>query len=86
MNPDIWEEEVATEDDGAEEILARAKFIHRTFKQNEEGRQMLEDMVNETIRRPIVHPGDSQFAAGIREGKAAVVRMLLDQIEYAENN
>lgn len=84
-DPDIWYEDSEPEDDATKELYdARAKFIHRVFKQDQEGQQMLDDMVNATIRSAVVHPGDSQFAAGIREGRASIVRMLLDQIDYAE--
>lgn len=64
---------------------ARIKAVHRLFKQDPDGAALLQDLVDGTIMKPIVQAGDSQFAAGIREGRAQVVRQILEQIKLAES-
>lgn len=78
-----WEEEQGEPD--LDEFNARAMKIHRLFKQDPDGAEIMADMVRATIRCPVVQPNDTQFAAGIREGRARVTRDILDMIEYAES-
>lgn len=51
----------------------------------ESGRWVLEDLVNKFLTKPIVRPGESAEANGVREGRADIVRQILLQIEYAKN-
>ncbi len=67
-----------------EKAMAEASKYHQVFKQNSLGKQVLEDMIRVTILRPTIYPNDSQFQAGIREGRCDIVRQILQQIEIAE--
>ncbi len=75
-----------TQDNQQELCLAIASKYHQVFKQNSIGREILNEMIKVTIMRATVHPNDSQFAVGIREGRADMVRQILQQIEIAERN
>lgn len=48
------------------------------------GQKFLEHLVRTFIARPIVHPADTQFAAGIRQGQADVVLQILQNLEIAK--
>ena len=60
-----------------------AKMVHDTFT-TEPGQKLLQQLVTTYLVRPIVHPNDTQFAAGIRQGQADVVLQILQQIELAK--
>jgi hypothetical protein len=49
------------------------------------GQRVLEDLVNKFLTKPIVRPGEDNFAQGVREGRADLIRQILIQIEYAKN-
>ena len=51
----------------------------------EAGQWVLEDLVNKFLTKAIVRPGEDNFAQGIREGRADLIRQILIQIEYAKN-
>ena len=61
-----------------------ASLFHQTFVQNPAGQRVLELMIKQTIMRPTVTPAATQFEAGIREGKADLVRQILLNLEIAE--
>ena len=61
-----------------------ASLFHQTFVQNPAGARVLDLMIKQTLMRPTVKPASSQFEAGIREGKADLVRQILLNIEIAE--
>lgn len=63
-------------------MFALAKLCADTFS-TPSGQALLTWLVATFIARPTVHPNDTQFAAGIREGQADVVRQLLTNIEIA---
>ena len=71
----------------AEEV-ARAREIasrfHECFR-SEAGKYVLDRLIDITLLRPIVTPAATQFEAGIREGKADLVRQILQQLDIAEN-
>ena len=64
-------------------FFAIAKPVHDTFT-TEAGQKVLQQLVTTYLVRPIVHPNDTQFAAGIRQGQADVVLQILQQIELAK--
>lgn len=84
---DISEERL-TEKQKRELDLARefAGKYHRLFKQNPEGAELLAHWTDSVLMQPIVQPDDSQFAAGIREGMARLIRGIHQQIKFAEHN
>lgn len=49
------------------------------------GKWVLEDLVSKFLTKPIVRPGETSEANGVREGRADLVRQILLQIEYAKN-
>ena len=60
-----------------------ASRFHECFRA-EAGQFVLDRLIAITILRPTVTPGSTQFDAGIREGRADLVRQILAQIETAE--
>lgn len=61
-----------------------ASLFHQAFVQNPAGQRVLEVMIKQTLMRPTVKPASSQFEAGIREGRADLVRQILLNLEIAE--
>ncbi len=64
-------------------FFAICKMTHDTFA-TEPGQRLLQHLVTTFVARPIVHPNDTQFAAGIRQGQAEVVLQILQQVELAK--
>ena len=60
-----------------------ASRFHECFR-SDAGQYVLDRLIAITLLRPIVTPASSQFDAGIREGRADIVRQILAQIETAE--
>lgn len=50
------------------------------------GKRVLGYLVATTLCRPIVEPDATQFAAGINEGRASIVRDILAQIEAGKGD
>ncbi len=68
--------------------IAEARRIATTFHEcfrTESGQFVLDYLIKLTILRPTVTANSTQFEAGIREGKADLVRMILVQMEVAES-
>ncbi len=65
---------------------ALATKYHQLYKQNPIGKEILAHMIRTTLMRATVLPQSTQFEAGIREGRADMVRQILQQIEIAERN
>lgn len=66
---------------------ARAREIASLYRQtfdSDAGQRVLEMLIKATLLQPIVKPHFTQFEAGIREGKADIVRQILAQIEFAK--
>lgn len=82
LDGDRIKETQATQIKQARSIASR---YHRVFAQNEDGKQVLQDMIQKTILRATVQPNSTQFEAGIREGRADMVRQILQNIEIAES-
>lgn len=61
-------------------------LIHRVFKQNEAGRELLEVWKNALIMTPTVTPNSTQFQAGIEEGKKEFIRKIHLTIKNVEGN
>ncbi len=57
--------------------------MHADVFNTEAGRALLAHWEQVFIWRPIVRPNDTQFAAGIREGQADVMRQIRDQLDFA---
>ncbi|HCY12759.1 MAG TPA: hypothetical protein DG414_02870 [Gammaproteobacteria bacterium] len=60
-----------------------ASRFHECFR-TEPGRFVLDRLINITILRPTVTPESTQFEAGIKEGRADIVRQIMANIELAE--
>lgn len=70
----------------AQEMEGRelASLFHQCYVQNDAGRIVLDIMIKKTLMRPTVTPAATQFEAGIREGRADMVRQILLNIAIAE--
>lgn len=66
-----------------EQALIVAGHFQNTFTMSEQGKFILRLLVEQYLLQRIVQPGDDEFAAGIRQGQADVVRFILRQIEIA---
>lgn len=60
-----------------------ASMYYQTFS-TDAGQRVLEMMVQTFLTRPAARPGDDVLAVGIREGRADVVRQILQEMERAE--
>tara|TARA_Y100001938_G_C7904752_1_gene336483 strand:- start:254 stop:538 length:285 start_codon:yes stop_codon:yes gene_type:complete len=60
-----------------------ASRFHECFR-TEAGQYVLNRLISITLLRPTVTPAATQFEAGIREGRADIVRQILTQLETAE--
>lgn len=88
LGMDGWQslEEIAvTEMDEEQKALALefASYYRQIFE-TDAGKRVLEHLIKMTLLQPTVQPMDSQFAAGIREGRADMVRSIMRQIEFAK--
>jgi len=57
--------------------------MHADVFNTEAGQALLRHWEAVFVWRPIVKPNDTQFAAGIREGQADVVRQIHAQLDFA---
>lgn len=69
----------------AERAMEVASLFRQTFT-TDAGERVLDRLVMATLMQPIVKPHYTQFEAGIREGKADLVRQILAQIEFAKGS
>ena len=69
-------------DDDKNKALEIATLYFRCFD-SEVGRLVLEDLASKFLIRPIVRPNEDAFSQGIREGRADIVRQILNQIEFS---
>lgn len=65
------------------QMFGIAKLCADTFA-TPSGQEFLQHLVRTFVARPIVHPADTQFAAGIRQGQADVVLQILQNLEIAK--
>ena len=66
---------------------AKARSIATNFREcftTAAGKFVLDRLIRITVLRPTVTPEATQFEAGIREGRADLVRQILQQIEFSE--
>ncbi len=71
-------------DDDKNKALEIATLYFRCFD-SEVGRLVLEDLACKFLARPIVRPNEDAYAQGIREGRADLVRQILNQVEFAKS-
>lgn len=87
LNSGTWEglEAISNDpgDKNFEQALELAEQIHKAFKSGS-GKYVLEHFVNVFLTKPIVRPGEDAYAQGIREGRADVIRQILQQIQFAK--
>lgn len=88
MASDGWDQfDVDTAD--KEDLAAAAKelefagLVRQTYS-TDAGKVVLRRMIEAYLTCPVVEEHDTQFAAGIREGQARIVREILGQIEFSE--
>jgi len=80
-----WQQfDVVEKDEDNQEHLNFAHDVATTFN-SVQGRKVLNALVKRYLMADIVRPGDTQFAAGIRQGQASVVKSILAQIELSDN-
>lgn len=72
----------AQKDRQRQEMLAIAQLYRETFS-TESGRKVLAILLSQTVLQPTVTADATQFGAGIREGRADIVRSIMKQIEIA---
>lgn len=80
-----WNEfEIADKSKPNQEYL---NFSHKVAKifSSSEGKEVLSAMVQRYLLCDIVQPNDSQFSAGIKQGRASVVKQILANIEISNN-
>lgn len=58
--------------------------LYRKVFESPAGKKILRHMIRVTVLQPTVTSDSPQFAAGIREGRADIVRGILQQIELAK--
>lgn len=49
------------------------------------GQKLLEHLEKQFVKRQIVRDNDTQFAAGIRQGEANIIRKLISETERISN-
>lgn len=64
-------------------MLEVADLYRRVFS-TADGKKILAILIHGTVMQPTVTPSSTQFEAGIREGRADIVRGILKQIELAQ--
>tara|TARA_Y100001963_G_scaffold126352_1_gene178766 strand:+ start:974 stop:1297 length:324 start_codon:yes stop_codon:yes gene_type:complete len=69
----------------ANESREIATRFHECFR-TDSGRYVLNRLIQITVLRPTVTPTSTQFEAGIREGRADLVRQILAQLDIAETD
>ena len=69
----------------ANESREIATRFHECFR-TDAGRYVLNRLIQITVLRPTVTPTSTQFEAGIREGRADLVRQILAQLDIAETD
>ena len=80
-----WEQfETANKGKSNQEHLDFAHKIAKTFGTSE-GQEVLEMLVKRYLLADIVQPNDTQFSAGIKQGRASVVKQILANIEISNN-
>ena len=72
----------ALDNEQATEAARIARMIANTFN-TQEGQECLKHLIKITLLRPTVTDNATQFQAGIREGRADLVRQIMSQIEVA---
>lgn len=87
LGSDGWEslEQINNDpnDKNYKEALELAGQIHNTFREGS-GKYTLEYFIKVFLTKPIVRPGEDAYAQGIREGRADVIRQILQQIEFSK--
>ena len=68
-----------------QEYLEFAHTVARTFK-TPDGKKLLDALVQKYLLTDIVKADDTQFASGIKQGRADVVKQILSQIEISNNS
>ncbi len=60
-----------------------ARRVERVFS-TEDGKEVLEAMMRKYLMVDIVVAQDTQFSAGIKQGRASVIKAILGQIELSK--
>lgn len=66
-----------------DERMEFARRVERVFS-TEDGKEVLEAMVKRYLMIDVVVANDTQFSAGIKQGRASVVKAILGQIELSK--
>ena len=76
---DVPEKDIANQD--------RLNFSHKVAKvfSETEGKEVLTALISRYLLCDIVTPSDTQFSAGIKQGRADVVKQILAHIEISNN-
>ncbi len=74
-----------TKDKNNQAHLDFAHSVASTFKTTQ-GKEVLNAMIQRYLLVDIVSAGDTQFAAGIKQGRASVIKSILSQIEISDNS
>lgn len=59
-----------------------ARRVERVFS-TEDGKEVLDAMVRRYLMVDIVCANDTQFASGIKQGRASVIKAILGQLELS---
>jgi hypothetical protein len=75
----------APENDINQEHLDFAHKVARVFE-SDDGKAVLDAMIKKYLLTDIVTANDTQFGAGIKQGRASVVKYILAQMEVSANS
>ena len=78
-------EELARNQAEQVEIHNRMDYlIHQVFEQNKAGKELLSLWKDALLLNPVVTPNETQFGAGIEQGKKDFIRLILLTIKKVE--
>jgi hypothetical protein len=80
-----WKEfDIADKDDNNQERLDFSHSVASLFT-SIDGKKLLDVFVKQFLLNNIVSPNDTQFAVGIKQGRADVIKQILAHIEISNN-
>jgi hypothetical protein len=81
-----WEslEEITDRSKEFEKANEIASMYYQCFN-TDAGKYVLQNLAERFLTKPIVRPNEDIASMGIREGRADIVRQILNQIEYAKS-
>lgn len=66
-------------------VEKKAIKVHKVFAQTTEGKELLQEWIEDLIMIPSVTPDSTQFEAGINEGAKQFVRHIINQCQKLDD-